>query len=358
MERLARAMVQTGPETFAEQRFAVPDPGEDGAVIRVEACGICGTDVETFRGTIPLRYPVVPGHEAVGIVERIGPIAARRWGVDVGDRVVVPAELACGSCIGCSRGGACLASPGTHGFVPTSVEPSLWGGFAEVMYLSPSSRPIRMDRTIDLSLAALFNPLGAGFAWAVDAPDLQPGQSIAILGPGQRGLASVLAAASIGASQIIVSGFGGRDSDKLALATRFGADLTIDAESTDVVSTILEATDGHGVDVVVDTTPHATESVHDALGSTRAGGTIVLAGLKGRTLDEFPVDEVAMRRLTLRGVRAVDHAGFRRAVDLIERAPDGLGSMQTHRFALVDAAEAVETLASGVGIAISLRPNG
>ena len=358
MTRSARAMVQIGPESFELQEFPIPDPGEDGAVISVEACGICGTDLETYRGTIPLRYPVIPGHEAVGVVENIGAVAAQRWGLAVGDRVVVPAELACGSCTGCLAGSACLASPGTHGFLPTSLDPALWGGFADTMYLSAASRPIGIDRGIDPSLAALFNPLGAGFSWAVDAPGLEAGQSIAILGPGQRGLACVLAATSVGASQIIVTGFGARDTRKLELARTFGADLTIDAKDEDVARSILEATDGRGVDVVVDTTPHATDSITDALAAVTAGGTIVLAGLKGRPIDGFPVDTVAMRRLTLRGVRAVDRAGFRRAVELIERAPAGLADMQTHSFALDDAAAAIETLASGDGIAIALRPNG
>jgi len=358
MTRPARAMVQTGPETFELQEFTIPDPGDDGAVISVEACGICGTDLETYRGSIPLRYPVIPGHEAVGIIEHIGEVAAQRWGLAVGDRVVVPAELACGSCTGCMAGSACLASPGTHGFLPTSLSPALWGGFADTMYLSAASRPIGIDRDIDPSLAALFNPLGAGFSWAVDAPGLEAGQSIAILGPGQRGLACVLAATSLGAPQIIVTGFGARDTRKLELARTFGADLTIDAQHEDVARSILDATDGRGVDVVVDTTPHATDSIADALAAVTPGGTIVLAGLKGRPIDGFPVDTVAMRRLTLRGVRAVDQAGFRRAVELIERAPDGLAEMQTHSFALGDAATAIETLASGDGIAIALRPNG
>ena len=144
MKRSARAMVQTGPGVLELQEFAIPEAGDDGAVLRVEACGICGTDLETYRGSIPLRYPVVPGHEAVGIIKTIGASASRAWGVVAGDRVIVPAELACGQCASCQDGNNCLASPGTHGFLPTSVEPSLWGGFSDYMYLSPQSRPIKI----------------------------------------------------------------------------------------------------------------------------------------------------------------------------------------------------------------------
>ena len=356
MKRSARAMVQTGPGTLELQKFPIPDVGSDDAVLRVEACGICGTDLETFRGDIPLRYPVIPGHETVGVIEEIGEIASRAWGVVPGDRVIVPAELACGQCPACAEGATCLSSPGTHGFLPTTVDPSLWGGYSEYMYLSPRSRPMRMDATVDVSIAALFNPLGAGFAWAVNAPDLQPGQTIAILGPGQRGLAGVLAAIHRGASRIFVTGLGERDAHKLELARKFGAHRAIDAQSSDLVSAVLEETDGRGVDVVVDTTPHAAQSIHDALRIVRAGGTVILAGLKGQTIDGFPADEIAMRRLTLKGVRAVDRTSFQQAIDLIENNPQDLAEMQTHRFPLEQADAAIATLAEGTGIAISLDP--
>ncbi len=357
MKRSARAMVQTGPRMLELQEFPIPHVNGDDAIVRVEACGICGTDLETFRGDIPLRYPVIPGHEAVGIIEEIGETASQAWGVIPGDRVIVPAELSCGQCRACADGLTCLSSPGTHGFLPTSVEPALWGGYSDYLYLSPQSRPMKMDATVDVSIAALFNPLGAGFAWAVNAPDLQPEQSIAILGPGQRGLAGVVAAKHRGASQIFVTGFGDRDHRKLELARRFGADLALNAQSTDIVAELLNATDGRGVDVVVDTTPHSTQSIHDALRIVRAGGTVVLAGLKGQTIDGFSTDEIAMRRLTLKGVRAVDRESFRQAIDLIENNPQGLSEMQTHRFPLEQADTALATLAEGTGIAISLDPS-
>lgn len=349
-------MVQTGPRMLELQEFPLPKVQDDDAIVRVEACGICGTDLETFRGDIPLRYPVIPGHEAVGIIEEIGELASKAWGVVPGDRVIVPAELSCGTCRACADGLTCLSSPGTHGFLPTTVEPALWGGYSDYLYLSPHSRPMKMSAAVDVSLAALFNPLGAGFAWAVNAPDLQPGQSIAILGPGQRGLASVLAAKHRGASQIYITGFGDRDQRKLDLARTFGADLALDAQSTDIVGELLNATDGRGVDIVVDTTPHATQSIHDALRIVRAGGTVVLAGLKGQTINDFPTDDIAMRRLTLKGVRAVDRPSFQQAIDLIENNPQGLSAMQTHRFPLEQADTALETLADGTGIAISLDP--
>ena len=86
-------MVQTAVEKLELQHFERPPIGEDDALLRIEACGICGTDVESFDGGFPLRYPVIPGHEPVGRIEQIGPRAAGRWEVEAGDRVVLQSDF-------------------------------------------------------------------------------------------------------------------------------------------------------------------------------------------------------------------------------------------------------------------------
>lgn len=341
-----RAMVQTGPGRLELATFERPRIGEDDALLRIEACGLCGTDAEVFEGHVPLAAPSIPGHEPVGSIEEIGTRAARRWQVGVGDRVVVQSEFGCGRCVGCLERRPCLVSPGTYGFMPTTAAPSLWGGYAEMLYLPPGAVVHAIDRRIPARIAALYNPLGAGFAWAVDAPGLRVGDSIAIFGPGQRGLACVLAAKRAGASRIFVTGLGSRDAAKLELARELGADLAIDVEREDPVERILSATAGAGVDVSVDTTPRATKPVVDAIFATRPGGTIVLAGIKGRGrgVPDFPTDEVAMRFQTIRGVRAVDYRSFRQAIRLIESGEAPVERLHTHHFPLESAAEAVRTL--------------
>ena len=359
MKPAARAMVLKAPNRLELEVFERPNIGEDEALLRVEACGLCGTDVEVFSGGIPLAEPVVPGHEPVGRIEEIGPRAAKRWQLAPGDRVVLEAELACGRCLGCLDGSACRLSPGTYGFVPTSTAPALWGGYAELLFLPAGAVPHKIDGRLSPRIAALYNALGAGFAWAVAAPGLRAGDSIAIFGPGQRGLACLLAAREAGASRVFVTGMGSRDAAKLALARELGAELAIDVEREDAVDRIRTATGGAGVDVVVDTTPHAVQPVLDAVRAARPGGTVVLAGLKGRGVPEFPTDEVAMRRLTIRGVRAVDHRSFRQAVALIESGRHPLERLHTHHFPLADAGEAIRTLAASgerPAIAITIEP--
>jgi threonine dehydrogenase-like Zn-dependent dehydrogenase len=251
-----RAVVQTGPRALELRELPIPDIDDDSALLRVEACGICGSDAEQYVGTIPVRYPLVPGHEPLGVIERIGDRAAKRWRVDVGDRVAVEAPIPCGHCRSCITGhyNVCRGR-GTglfgHGYVPLSHPPGIWGAYADVMYLDPHSLVHKIRKDVPASIAVMFNALGAGFRWGVELPDTGPGDVVLILGPGQRGLTSVVAARAAGADTIIVTGLT-RDAQKLAVAKALGADHTIDVEREDARSRVRELTNGHGADVIVE----------------------------------------------------------------------------------------------------------
>ena len=134
----ALAAVITGPRTIDVREVDIPDVGEDDALVRIEASGVCGTDYEGYHGDYFLPFPVIQGHEPLGVIEAIGPEAQRRWGVDVGDRVAVRSRYRCGRCQACwdDKGAPC---PDGGGFGSTSLEkpPGLWGGHAEFMYLAP-----------------------------------------------------------------------------------------------------------------------------------------------------------------------------------------------------------------------------
>jgi len=341
------------------RELEVPDIDADSAILRVEACGICGSDVEQYDGLIPVKFPLIPGHEPLGIIERIGDKAARRWGVDVGDRVAVETLIRCGNCRDCVAGNYQLCRSRGHMFgyayVPLSHKPGLWGAYADYMYLDPNTLLHKVDKSVPIELAVMFNPLGAGFRWAVEAGEVGPGDTVLILGPGQRGLTSVIACRAAGAEKIIVTGLA-RDSAKLALAREFGADHTIDVDNEDVRVRVKELTGGRGVDVVVEVSANATEPVAESLHYVAPGGRIVLAGVKGfQAVPDFVSDLIVVKEIRLRGVLGVTSAAYRSAIRLIESGTVPLARMHTHDFPLERAEEAILTLAGRMPGASSIH---
>ncbi|MDP3766713.1 MAG: zinc-binding dehydrogenase [Dehalococcoidia bacterium] len=349
-----RAVVQTGARQLELRELPVPqDVGPEAALLKVEACGICGSDYEQYQGVMPgLPFPLIPGHEPVGTIAVIGEMAAKRWGVSEGDRVAVETLLPCGFCREC-RGGRyrlCSGRRGLsgYGYLGLDTPPGIWGAYAEYMYLDPHSVLHKISKEIAPEIATLFNPLGAGIRWAHHVPGTKIGDTIVILGPGQRGLASVIAAREAGASRIIVTGLSA-DERKLALARELGAHDTIDVEREDLVRRVREITDGALADVVIDVTAYANEPVVQAIDVARRGGTVVLAGMKGqRPVEGFYNDRVVAKELTIQGVFGVDFHAYEPAIRLIESRKYPLEKMHTHTLPLEDAERALQILAREV----------
>jgi threonine dehydrogenase-like Zn-dependent dehydrogenase len=340
------AMVQTAIKTLEPRDIPMPDIDEDSAILKLEACGICGSDYEQYEGQLRTPMPVVPGHEPLGRIAKIGDRAAQRWGVDVGDRVAVETMLSCRHCGPCLSGSYHLCdSRRIYSYIPLSEAPGLWGGYSQYMYLAPNSIVHRVAKDLPPEIAVMFNPLGAGFRWAVEMPQTRPGDTVVILGPGQRGLASVIACREVGAGTIIVTGLAA-DANKLKLARLYGADHTVDVDNEDAVKRVKELTGGRGADVVVDVSAYATKPVADALSMVRPGGTVVLAGVKGfRAVDNFVSDLVVMKEINIKGAIGVTSSGYKAAIRLIESGRVPMARMHTHDFALADAALAIRTLA-------------
>ncbi|MBN7796914.1 zinc-dependent alcohol dehydrogenase [Parahaliea mediterranea] len=340
------AMVQTGVRTLEARDVPIPDIDDESAILKIEACGICGSDYEQYEGQLPVPYPAIPGHEPLGTIAAIGDKAARRWKVDVGDRVAVEAQIACHHCHTCYSGQYQQCSDiRVYSFLPLTYRPGLWGAYSQYMYIDANSIVHPVDPALPAEIAVMFNPLGAGFRWAVELPRTQLGESVLIMGPGQRGLASVIAAREAGAGDIIVTGLAA-DAEKLRLAKLFGASHTIDVENEDAKSRVKELTQGRGVDVVIDLTPYATRPVTDAIRFARRGGRIVLAGMKGaKEIPGFVSDEVIGKELTIQGASGVTSSGYRSAIRAIEARRYPLQEMHTHNFPLKDAELAIKTLA-------------
>ena len=152
MPRTTFAMVLTAPRRLEPRDLPVPEIGDDGALLRVEACGICGSDYEQFEGVLRTPVPVIPGHEPVGVIEAIGDRAARRWGVDVGDRVAVENLISCRFCEACLAGSYTLCRKRRiYSYIPLTEGHGLWGAYAEYMVLDPNSVVHRIDRRVPLT---------------------------------------------------------------------------------------------------------------------------------------------------------------------------------------------------------------
>lgn len=340
------AMVLTANRQLEPMDIAIPDIDEDSAILKLEACGICGSDHEQFEGLLRTPTPVVPGHEPLGVIAKIGDRAAARWGVDVGDRVAVETMLACRHCATCRSGSYHLCDDRKiYSYIPLSEPPGLWGGYSQYMYLHANSIVHKVDASLPAPIAVIFNPLGAGFRWAVEMPDARPGDAVVVMGPGQRGLASVIALRHVGVTNIIVTGLEA-DAAKLELAKFYGASHTIDVDNENVVHRVKALTNGKGADIVVDVSAYTTKPVADALQLVKMGGRIVLAGVKGfKAVDNFVSDLIVMKEVTVKGAIGVTSTGYRQAIELIESGSVDFAPMHTHDFELRDAELAIRTLA-------------
>ena len=317
----ARALVLESPRHLVEQSFELPEIGADDGLLRVEACGLCGTDHEQYTGQLHPGRPFVPGHETVGIIEALGERAAARWGVQRGDRVAVQVFQACRACDACRRGDArhCkrngLAT--MYGFQGTEVPPSLWGGYATHHYLGPDSMLLPVPEGLDPVLATAFNPLGAGIQWGVSLPGTTVGDRVAVLGPGIRGLSVCAAAKDAGADFVMVTGAGSRDHPRLEAAARFGADLVVDVTEEDPVAAFRRATGSGGASIVVDVTANAPAAFAQGVALTRGGGTFVVAGTRGQPTPDFHADHIVYKELRILGALGVDTDAYRAALDLL-----------------------------------------
>jgi len=356
-----RAVVQTGVEKLEIQDFERPKIGKFDGILKMESCGICGTDIEQYTGHLKITdYPYIPGHEPLGIIDEIGEEAAKHWGVKPGDRVAVEPLIPCGHCESCISGqrNAC-PNWESYGFTSATQEPGILGGYADYMYLRPDTILHKVNPDISPEVAAWFNPMGAGVRWAVSAPSLKMGDTIVILGSGQRGIASVIAAKAAGAGKIIVTDLS-RAAHKLDLAMSFGADHAIVVDEQDAVEEVARITGGRGADVVLDVST-ATQPILDAIEIVRPGGTIILAGMKGDNLTSMMTDKIVLRSIRLQGVLTVDTASYKTAIRLVEQHHHELTRVGTQTFGLERAEDAIARLAGWddkpPATHVVLRPN-
>jgi threonine dehydrogenase-like Zn-dependent dehydrogenase len=335
------AAVQIDSQQTALRELSLPDVPEDAALLKVEAAGVCGSDVGAYKRTT--KGPRIMGHENVGFIAIAGSAFARRWGVKEGDRVAIEEYLPCGYCEWCLLGEFrhCAATdvfsnPDAlrYGNTPITVAPGLWGGYSQYLYMPPATVLHKVPDHVGPDEAAMALPLGNGVQWAVVEAQAGPGKSIVIMGPGQQGLGCVLAAKSAGADLVIVVGLS-HDQRRLEVARALGADFTVVADQEDVLERVKEITAGLGVDGAVDTTSARSSETTPLMIELckRKGGRIVVQSIGG-TIPDFPLERLARKYITMKPARGHSYASVELALKRIASGKYPLELMCTHSFDL------------------------
>ena len=333
----ARAATLLGPERLEIREYPVPEVADDGALLRIGLGGMCGTDVKYFHGRIDMPYPVILGHEIFGRVERLGRAAAAIHGVAEGDRVILKGSRGCGHCRDCRDGAPRFCPQRTlYGSATTSADPPhLFGGLADYLYVNPDAELFKVGNAMSDEAAVLCGSVMAnGYQWAILHGGVTFGDTVLIQGPGQQGLACTWAARAAGAARIIVTGTVA-DADRLALARRWGADRTVEADSTDVVEVVADETGRAMADVVVDVSgsPAALES---SVASVRKRGTLVLAGLSGGRQVPLDIDALVWKEIRVQGAFTASSPALTATMELIESTGFKPEEMISHSFGLDD----------------------
>ncbi|MEV6275812.1 S-(hydroxymethyl)mycothiol dehydrogenase [Nocardia sp. NPDC051832] len=259
--------------------IVIPDPGPHDVVVRVQACGVCHTDLHYREGGINDEFPFLLGHEAAGIVETVGSQVTH---VETGDFVVLNWRAICGECRACKRGRPwyCFDSSNASRKMTltdgTELSPALGiGAFADKT-LVHERQCTKVDPGTDPAVAGLLGcGVMAGIGAAVNTGNVSRGDTVAVIGCGGVGDAAVAGARLAGARTIIAID---RDARKLEWAKDFGATHVIDAANEDVVERIQELTDGFGADVVIEAVGRP-ETWKQAFYGRDLAGTVVLVGV-------------------------------------------------------------------------------
>jgi threonine dehydrogenase-like Zn-dependent dehydrogenase len=353
------AAVKTAVETTELRQFDYPELRPDEGVLRVEAAGIGGSDPETYRK--PDHAPVIMGHENVGTLDAVGPVAERRWGVKAGDRVALHEYLPCWHCEWCMKGDFRLCmevdffnvkdrlNTLRFGMSTCDIAPHLWGGYAQYMHLPLNTVMHRIPQDMPATHATLAVPFGNGVQWACNDGGAGPGKTVLVFGPGQQGLGCVLAAKAAGSLTVILAGMT-RDRNRLNLSLRMGADHAIDVQEQNLEAEVMRITNGRGVDVVVDTTGDPEGSVAaQAIALAAKGAYLSLNGLQ----QSVPIGEIKKRYLTVRAPRGRSYAAVELALRYIASGTYPLDEVCSHTFGLAQTHEAIlATAGRGVDGAI------
>jgi L-iditol 2-dehydrogenase len=341
-----------GARDLRVEQIDDPRPGPGEALIRIEACGVCPSDVRGYTGArhgAGANLPRTPGHEWTGVVEALGAPLEEGDGapsvrvdesrgaapIQVGDRVVADWRYVCGRCYQCRRGVFNYCD---------NLRRAVRGGFAQ-MGVAPLSQLRRIPDNVSFEEASFTEPL-ACILNAHSGTRIDVGDDVVVVGTGPIGLLHTQLALRRGARVIVSDPIAAR----LETARELGAHDTIDASSGDPVERVKELTDGRGADCVI-AAVGAPEPIRQALQMGAINGRVQLfAGTYPPAELPFDPNLVHYRQLVVTGSHDFTPHHFTTALKLIQHGIVRVAPLISHRFGLDDVREAFETTANRLGL--------
>jgi L-iditol 2-dehydrogenase len=314
----------------------VPEPGPDEILVRVTACGICGSDVHGYDGTSGRRIPpIVMGHEAAGVVASVGPGVSK---YKTGDRVTFDSTVYCGECEFCRQGEINLCN--NRQVVGVSCgDYRRAGAFAEYVVV-PQRIAYHLPEALEFKEAAMLEAVSVALH-AVRVSEMKGGETALVIGAGMIGLLTLQAAKAAGASKVLVADI---DRTRLETAKSVGADETLLLSGNDLVKEILRQTEGRGVDLVLEAVGRQ-ETIAASIASVRKGGTVTLIGNISPEV-KIPLQAVVSRQIRLQGSCA-SSGEYPQAMELLANGKIKVKSLITAVAPLEDGPRWFERLHAG-----------
>jgi len=355
-----------GPGNLEVQDFPYTKPGPNAVTIKVEMCGICGTDKHTFRGENtqyggrPVQYPIIPGHEILGKILEIGsreePLTDY-YGSPLreGDRVIVLPNIGCGKCYYCKHGFPPYFCPDTVDYgnlLNCNKPPYLFGGWAEVMYLLPGTTLFKAPDSMAPEIAVLTEVFAVTASLdkakefcTVANEGFRFGDTVLVQGAGPIGIAHLVKAQMLGAGRVIVVD---KSDYRLALAKELGADYVFNIDElglNKLLKSVMDITNGLGADVVVECAG-VPEAIIQGLEFLRVGGMYVVVGIFV-SLGEISFDPhrlILAKNARIIGIGGDEPTSYGPSMQLMAKWANflPLNKIVTHRFKIADAKLAIQ----------------
>lgn len=349
-----KAAVTHGANDIRVEQVPLPVYEPDDVLVRVEACGICGTDIHILSGHMrphwPPQYPFIQGHEWCGAVVALGKNVKRD--LKVGDRVIVEPTIGCKQCARCIAGSYHLCENATKPDGGYRLLGHTYDGAFSEYGVAPPTNLHKIPDSIGWQEGVIVNQVVVAMHALDRGGRVEPGDKVAITGPGLLGLSVFELAKHYGASKTYITGRGPR----LEIAKELGVDVAIDVTKEDPVAVVMDDTNGYGADLVVECAG-SPEAVQHAIGMVKRGGRVVLEGINGGQQVPIKTDRLVLDEISILGARGSPNC-YPRSIQLVAEGAVNARRLLTHEFPLDEIGQAMEMFRKREGnpLRVAVKP--